>query len=158
MLEQSKHLVNISSLTALSKICFFLFIIKHLSHYNSKMWFWYLLTQSCPTLCAPMDCSLSGSSVHGIFLARMLEGVAMPSSRGSSRSRNWTPVSCVAGWFLTCWTLEEAPNIYSRCLQWWNPDANIQKTWTITLFLEIVLSVTSIKLFKKPTLCVGFTK
>ena len=42
-LEQSKHLVNVSSLTALGKICFFLFIIKHLSHYNGKMWFWYLL-------------------------------------------------------------------------------------------------------------------
>ena len=43
MLKQSKHLVNISSLTASSKICFFLFIVKYLSHYNSKVWFWYLL-------------------------------------------------------------------------------------------------------------------
>ena len=35
-------------------------------------YFWYIL-QSCPTLCDPMDCSLSGSSVHGIFQARVLE-------------------------------------------------------------------------------------
>ena len=41
--------------------------------------------QSCPTLCDPMDCSPLGSSVHGILQARILERVAMPSSRGSSQ-------------------------------------------------------------------------
>ena len=40
--------------------------------------------QSCPTLCDPMDYSLPGSSVHGILQARILEWVAMSSSRGSS--------------------------------------------------------------------------
>ena len=40
--------------------------------------------QSCLTLCDPMDSSLSGSSVHGILQARILEWVVMPSSRGSS--------------------------------------------------------------------------
>ena len=40
--------------------------------------------QSCLTLCHPMDCNLPGSSVHGIFQARILEWVAMLSSRGSS--------------------------------------------------------------------------
>ena len=43
-----------------------------------------LVAQSCPTLCSPMDCSLPGSSVHGILQARILELVAIPSSRGSS--------------------------------------------------------------------------
>ena len=38
--------------------------------------------QSCPTLCDPMDCSPPGSSAHGILQARILEWVAMPSSRG----------------------------------------------------------------------------
>ena len=42
------------------------------------------LLQSCPTLCDPMDCNPPGSSVHGILRARILECVAMPSSRGSS--------------------------------------------------------------------------
>ena len=42
------------------------------------------VTQSCPTLCDPMDCSLPGSSVHGIFQARVLEWVAISFSRGSS--------------------------------------------------------------------------
>ena len=43
------------------------------------------VTQSCPTLCDPMDCSLPGSSVHGIFQARVLAWVVIPFCRGSSR-------------------------------------------------------------------------
>ena len=42
------------------------------------------LLQLCMTLCDPMDYSPTGSSVHGILQARILEGVAIPSSRGSS--------------------------------------------------------------------------
>ena len=42
------------------------------------------VAQSCPTLCDPMDCSLPGSSVHGILQARILEWVAVSFSRGSS--------------------------------------------------------------------------
>ena len=38
-----------------------------------------VVAQLCPTLCDPMDCSLSGSSVHGIFQARVLEGLPFPS-------------------------------------------------------------------------------
>ena len=51
-------------------------------------------------LCNPMECSPPGSSVHGIFQA-ILEWVAMPSSRGSSRPRDQTQVSCIAGRFFT---------------------------------------------------------
>ena len=40
--------------------------------------------QLCPSLWSPMDCSQPGSSVHGILQARILEGAAVPSSRGSS--------------------------------------------------------------------------
>ena len=47
-----------------------------------------LVAQSCLTLCNPTDCSLPGSCVHGILQARILEWVAMPSSRGSSRPRD----------------------------------------------------------------------
>ena len=63
-----------------------------------------LVTQSCPTLCDPMDCSSPGSSVHGILQARILEWVAVPSSRGSSQPRDGTQVSmppAVAGTFFT---------------------------------------------------------
>ena len=50
----------------------------------------------CLTLCNPMDCSPPGSSVHGILLARILEWVAMPSSRGSSQPRDQTHISYVS--------------------------------------------------------------
>ena len=43
-----------------------------------------LVTQWCPTLYDPMDCSPPGSPVHGILQARIMEWVAMPSSRGPS--------------------------------------------------------------------------
>ena len=43
-----------------------------------------LVTQLCPTLCDPIYCSLSVSSVHGIIQARILEWVAIPFSRGCS--------------------------------------------------------------------------
>ena len=49
-----------------------------------KLLFTCLVVQSCLTLCDPMDCSSPGSFVHGILQARILEWVAMPSSRGSS--------------------------------------------------------------------------
>ena len=52
--------------------------------------------QSCLTLCDPMDCSPPGSSVHSILQARILEWVVMPSSRGSSRPRDWTHVSFIS--------------------------------------------------------------
>ena len=51
--------------------------------------------QLCLTLCNPMDCSPPGSSVHGILQARILEWVAMPSSRGSSKPRDQNCVSCI---------------------------------------------------------------
>ena len=51
--------------------------------------------QSCPALCDPMDCSLTGSSVHGVFQAIILEWVAISFSRGSSWFREQTHVSCV---------------------------------------------------------------
>ena len=53
--------------------------------------------QLCLTLCNPMDCSLPGSSVHGIFQARILEQVAIFFCRASSRSRDQSQVSCIAG-------------------------------------------------------------
>ena len=66
-----------------------------------------LVTQSCLTLCDPMDCSPPGSSVHGILQARILEWFAMPSSRGSSQPRDRTQVSHIAdGFFAVCATKE----------------------------------------------------
>ena len=47
-----------------------------------------LVAQLCLTLWDPMDCTVSGSSVHGILQARILQWVAIPFSRGSSRPRD----------------------------------------------------------------------
>ena len=60
------------------------------------------VTQSCLTLCDHMDCSLPGSSVHGILQARILQ-YAIPFLGGSSQTRDWTWVSCIAGRFFTIW-------------------------------------------------------
>ena len=61
--------------------------------------------QLCPTLCNPMDCSPPGSSVHGILQARILEWVAMPSSRGSSQPgtepKSLNSLALAGGFFTT---------------------------------------------------------
>ena len=54
------------------------------------------VAQSCLTLCDPMDGSLPGSAVHGIFQARILEWAAISFSRNSSQPRGRTRVSCIA--------------------------------------------------------------
>ena len=60
-----------------------------------------LVSQWCPTLGDPVDCSPPGSSVHGILPARILEGVVISSPRGSSRPRDGSRVSSITGSFST---------------------------------------------------------
>ena len=62
-----------------------------------------LLAKSCLTLCDPVDCSPPGTSVHEMLQARVLEWIAISCSRGSSRLRDPTHVSCLAG---RCFTTE----------------------------------------------------
>ena len=68
-----------------------------------------LVIQSSLTLFDPVDCSPPGSSVCGILQARILEWVGIPSSRGPSRTRDGTWVSCIAGRFFTERATREAP-------------------------------------------------
>ena len=63
--------------------------------------------QSCLTNCSPMDCSPPASSVHGILQTRILEWVAMTSSRGSSQPRGRTCVSCFL--CLLHWQVDSLP-------------------------------------------------
>ena len=87
------------------------------SHWACVLCVCELVAQSCLTLYHPMDCSpLSGSSVHGILQARILELVAFPFSRGSSWPRDWTLVSCIAGRFFTTWATREAHRAASNLL------------------------------------------
>ena len=66
------------------------------------------VTQSCMTLCNALDCI-----VHGILQAWILEWVAVPFSRGSFQSRDWTQVSHISGGFFTSWATREAQEYWS---------------------------------------------
>ena len=68
-----------------------------------------LVAKLCPALCNPMDYSPPDSSVHGILQARILEWIAIPFSRGSSRPRDQNPVSPIAGRLFTICATREAP-------------------------------------------------
>ena len=67
-----------------------------------------LVTQSCLTLCDPMDCRSPGSSVQGILQARLLEWVAISFSRGSSRPRDGRRFFHTAGRLFIHWATREA--------------------------------------------------
>ena len=67
-----------------------------------------LVAQLCLTLCDPKDYSMPGSSVLGILQATVLEWGAISFSRGSSRPRDQTWVSCIAGRYFTIWATREA--------------------------------------------------
>ena len=82
-LIQSAHLIHVSPVLHVL-ICLCVFRMN-------------VFAQSCPTLCDPMDCSPPGSSVYGIFQARVLEWVAISFSRGSSQPRDQIQVPCTAG-------------------------------------------------------------
>ena len=83
------------------------------------------VTQSCPTLYDLMDCNPPGSSVLGILQARMLEWVAISSSKESSQPRDWNCVSCIscigrqilyhwATWEAQVYTTEYPVNFYVK--------------------------------------------
>ena len=73
------------------------------------------VAQLCPTLCNPLDCSLPGTSVHGIFQARVLEWVPIFFSRGSSWLRDRTQVSHIAGRHFNLWATREAQKEWKDC-------------------------------------------
>ena len=72
-----------------------------------------LVAQWCPTLCNPVDCSLPGSSVHGILQARILKWVAFSLCRGSSQPRMEPGSPALAGRFFTT----EQPRKPCTCTQ-----------------------------------------
>ena len=80
------------------------------------------VAQSCLTLCNPMNCSLPGSSNHGILQARILEWVAISFSRGSSQPRDRTRVSHIGGRRFNLEATREAPKARRKSLLY-------DKTW-----------------------------
>ena len=75
------------------------------------------VAQSCPTLCDPMDYSLPGFSIHGIFQARVLEWVAISFSRGSSQPRDRTQVFHNASRCFTLWATRGVDKALTSALQ-----------------------------------------
>ena len=107
-----------------------------------------LVAQSCLTLCNPMNCSVPGSSNHGILQARMLEWETIPFSRGSSQPRDWTQLSLIAGRFFTIWATREAPKmvqtlykLYTALSQLLLYESAITHTWAfITEIWKVTLT------------------
>ena len=112
-----------------------------LKEYTQK---WSEVAQLCPTLCDPMDCGLPGSSIHGIFQARILEWVAISFSRGSSRPRDQTQVSHIGGRRLNLWATREAQRHVSKLKRWklwiklWECS---QEAWKMNPGNQIIISV-----------------
>ena len=110
-----------------------------------------LVTQSCPALPDPTDCSLPGSSVHGVLQARILKWIAILFSRGSSLSRDWIQVSYIAGRFFTVWaTMEEISHVEHFISQ-----RNASFGWVckkqpkLPTWFEILVAVTKSSLFQR---------
>ena len=93
-------------------------------------------TQFCLTLCDPMDCSLPGSSIHGIFQARILEWVVISFSRRSPQPRDWTWVSCIVGRCFTIWAKQSLE-------KWTNPGVVIMDTPVKLVKSTVILTYVS---------------
>ena len=89
----------------LKRLFFFYCIIFTLSDFH---WLWVKVTRSSLTLCNSMDSRLQAPLSMGILQARIQEGIAIPSSIGSSWPRDQTQVSCIAGRVFTNWVTREA--------------------------------------------------
>ena len=83
--------------------------------------------KSCPTLCDPVDCRPSGSSVHGISQARILEWVAISFSMGSSQPRDRTQVFCIAGRCFNLWATRKAQLEETNCASQGSRDMETSK-------------------------------
>ena len=108
-----------------------------------------LVAQSCQTLCDPMDCSLPGSSVHSILQARILEWVAMPSSRGSSWPRDPIWVSSlvvvkalvfpVVMYGCESWTVKKAECQRMDAFELWCWRRLLRVPWTARRFNQSII-------------------
>ena len=86
--------------------------------------------QLCLTLCDPMDCSPPGSFVHGILQARILEWIAIPSSRGSSQPRDLTQSLPYCTWILYGLSHQESPGILEWVAYPFSSGSSPPRNWT----------------------------
>ena len=107
-----------------------------------------LVTQSCATLCDPMDCSLPVSSVHGILQARVLEWVAISFSRGYSQPRDWTWSPALRSRFLTTGPLGKALQCdLELFIDWfcWSRQQTFEKHWSMVFNFNFTLESLQLK-------------
>ena len=105
--------------------------------------------QSCPILCDPMDCSPPDSSVHEISQAKILKGVAVSFSGGSSGSRDRIRISCIGRSILYHWATWEAPKNqghWQLCIlivSWnsWTRVVLVQQVQILTFLLTFLLAL-----------------
>ena len=101
-----RKFIVLNILTILDLFCFIFFAVQLFNYqghcflleaeFTFVLLFVILVIQPCLTLCDPIECHPPASSIHGIFQARILEWVAISSSRGTFQSRDQTYVSCVS--------------------------------------------------------------
>ena len=147
--------------------------------YFSKIRLHAQMLQLCLTLCNTVDCSQPGSSVHGIVLARILQWVVIPFSRGSLWPRDLTCVSCITGRLLIIESPRK-PNrrvtiLNSTFIWWWHQFNSVQSLNCVWLFVTLwtaarqaslsitnsqsllkLMSIELVMLSKHPILCCPF--
>ena len=119
LLQMKLYILSLNTLTKWQKQTFLLqlkYLEVHLASWKPESpWLCLSIPESerkvkslsCVQLCDPMDYSLPGSSVHGIFQARVLEWIATSFSSESSWPRDWTLVSCIVDRYITVWATRE---------------------------------------------------
>jgi len=107
----------------------------------------HLTLHLCPTFIGPINCSPSDSSVHRISQARLLEWVAISSSKGSSQPRDQTHISSIGRWILyhcTSWEAHPSDQIYVVVVQ---PSSRVQlcvTPWTAAGWVSLSLTISRI--------------
>ena len=107
--------IHIDTLTGIACCCcVYIYTYTYIDTFMGILCCCCLVTKLSPAVCDPMKYSLPGSSVHGISQVRILEWVAMPSSRGSSWPRYLTQVFCIARFIFYCWATRETWELYNN--------------------------------------------
>ena len=127
---------------------------------------WKRKLHRCVQFCDPMDCSLPGSSVHGILQARVLEWAAISFPRGSSQPRDWTWVSRIAGRCFNLWATRETTVIYqimqnyfSKCLRQFlirlTRLYEMSSSWPALGIVKILATLTGLKRYFLVLICIS---